>query len=482
MARMRGLLSGFEAGYGIADRMIRDYEEGVVKRDIRQGLESAKKDAAEGSKTTYQLDKGGDDKGLADYQSKSKADIDMIAKQEDDIRALQADTATGGAQTSALQEVAAPRGTPLPAQNGLETLTQKPAMSAPGGNMSEVPAAGTTAPAYPAEQAAAPKAAEAGYTRSEIKGPQRAAMDIFHKQYAPQVITRLMEQGKIKEAKAFEDWSTSEKGASYGRTWLDAVRREKMGDSKGAMASMEKLYNEQLPDGQYATTVENEDGTFKVQVRSEGDNKLVDEFAGKGPDLAQALLGMGSPDKVWSYMQGLESAATARAEKKEDAATKFEQDKELERIKGENRPESMSPMEKALNAVKKARERGASAQEIADLEAYAEKVKTRGEGGGVTLQFGAIDPDTGKMPVRNPKTGSVELRDVEGAATNIDKAKNLLSGVQVGPNRSGRGEAYYLGGKRLAPDDPRVKEITKAQTLLQQYKEPFELKRAAPGL
>jgi hypothetical protein len=71
-------------------------------------------------------------------------------------------------------------------------------------------------------------------------------LDDFLKNTAPRAVATLLKQGKLVEAKRYQDFISSEQGQKYAGLWASGVRKHSVGDSAGALADFEKLYNSQM--------------------------------------------------------------------------------------------------------------------------------------------------------------------------------------------------------------------------------------------
>lgn len=429
----------FAKTYSMTKGVMGDY---AVADSAGRAAAQAEADASGG--TQYTLDKGMDDKAMPDYSAKDKADIDMIAGQENDIRAMQG-------ETIAQPAVAAPAGLGDP---GFTALTARRTESVVPGTsvnaMSAVPAPGTTAPPG-LEQAPTAAAPEEGYTRGEITKPQLNASDIYQRKYAPKVVERLMAQGNDVRAKEYETWSRSKTGAAYGESWLKAVGMEQAGDYNGAMSAVQDIYNKQLPNGKYATAVPGKDGQYTVEVRDEKTNKLLQQFAGKAPDLTQAMLNMGKPEEVFKRI----SAAADNAASEKKALAKEERGythaEKMEGIKAANKEEKRSPMMQ-LQSERDAM--FAANPKDPNIKVWDRKIKnvsSSGEnpGGNITvrLQGGEIDAATGNRYVFDPTTGNTSVRPVPGMVTEVTQAQNYMAGFEYRLPRPG---AKYLALHRTS--------------------------------
>lgn len=468
MGRRRGKYSGFadgfSAGYDAVSRIADDYDKMQVRKTINDGLSKSKEEAAASGGTVSTLDKGLDS-AAPDYASKNKSDIDMIAGQEDVISSMQSEidgqkNPPPAVETMPLADEGRPRGIDI----GLAEINaqrQPPAMS-----QVQTATAGLqpTAPLEPTPTAApaAPQAPDAGYTRADVQTAKLDTMDIFHKKYAPDVISKLMSQGKIAEATAFEDWSNSAKGKSYGKAWMGAVQKEQMGDHTGALKDLQELYNKQLPDGQYATINTSKDGQSTVEVRDEKSHKLVNKFEAKAPDMTQALLGMGSPDKAWSYLQGQQAAASARQEKIADREAAHKNAIALEDHKAANKPETPSPLmrlQQERDAMAKANPKDPN---IAVWDRKIKNVSSSGENGGIQVFTGASPDEFGNVYMRD-KQGNTKTSRAPGAPNVIDQAQTFANQYEMKVMPGGKVPMLHVKGTNQLASEEEEKAYAQAQ-------------------
>lgn len=485
-------------GRGLSD-IAGAVEKRRTKKMLQEAYGNAKRDAEAGSGTLHTLDKGGDDPATADYQSKDASTIDMIAGQEDFINEApareQAPTQTrtaSGAETFPLADVR-PRGTPLlpggaseeataaaaleaGAPAGLETVAAKPAMStAPGTGleMSAVPAPGTTAP--PGE------APEAGYRRESFERPQLNTMDVFHKKYAPQVVAKMMEAGDIEKAQAFESWSRSAKGAAYGDAWMKAAIAQNAGDTRGALAGVQELYNKMVPDGQYALVKPGKDGEYTVEVRDEKSNKLVGSQTGKGGDIAQLGVGMLTPAAAYEQIHGAQVTAANKA----DALAKEERDQVgRERIAEINNQAKPTALLTAIDERAAIAAANPNDPRLAALDDKIQLMRTRSEGGTtIELKMGTTPQEMAgggqgiviaTPPGRGGKGGSAGLTPIAGAPNRVAEAEAFTSGYEYKTFPGGKIPMLFRKGTDKMASKEEEAEYGKAQILLQ--------KNAKPGL
>ena len=467
--------------YSNVGRGLSDIAGAVEKRRDRKVLKdamaSAKRDAEAGSGILHTIDKGGDDPDRADYASKNQADIDMIADQEDFINEapVREQTRTAaGAETFAAPDLR-PRGTPLPPTGAGEEATAAGALEAQMGAQAGL---ASVAPPKPAVAEAAPKPA---YTRESVERPQLNTMDIFHKKYAPQVITKMMENGDVEKAQAFEAWSRSAKGAAYGDAWMKAAVAQNAGDTRGALAGVQELYNKQLPDGQYAVIKPGEGDNYTVQIRDEKTNKVVGQHTGKGADIAGMGLGMLTPDKAYTQLYGAQVAATNKA----DALAKEGRDQAgRERIAEINNQAKPTPLLVAIDERAKIAAANPNDPRLPALDDKIGLMRTRSEGGtNVEIKMGLTPQEmagggqgivVATPPGKGGKGGSAGLTPIAGAPNRLTEAQAFTDGYEYRVLPGGKVPMLFRKGTDKMATKEEEAEYGKAQILLQ--------KNAKPGL
>lgn len=308
-------LEAFSRAYGLTKGVMSDMDDAEVKSLMKEKMDASRAEADASGGPAYTLDAGKDNKAAPDfvYGDKGARDSAAEANNFEKEMATQPYSPEAGMAASGLGAVAAPIASTVPGQtmsrvpqaNGLSAIT------APR-NMSVEPP--------PATEVAAPKE---GYTTGEIATPKLSAADIFHKKYAPSVTAKMIEQGKYKEATAFDEWSRSAKGAAYGDAWIKASMMEHSGDVQGGVSAMVDLYNKQLPDGQYAVVEQGENGELAIRVRNEKTHALIGQAKGTGIDLLQAGMGMLAPKEAFTFQ--MKAKLTAE---KEAAALRLQDKKE----------------------------------------------------------------------------------------------------------------------------------------------------------
>ncbi len=144
---------------------------------------------------------------------------------------------------------------------------------------------------------------------------QQYSVDAYLKQTAPRVVQTLLKQGKLAEAKQFSEYVETEQGRAYAGQWLEGVRKHAIGDSAGALASFEKMYNGQLyNDGHTVRMTPLEDGKqYRIdQINTDGE--VIGSRTGLTADLANQAA------KALSPMSAVKFHAEQQAQREKEGA------------------------------------------------------------------------------------------------------------------------------------------------------------------
>ena len=102
---------------------------------------------------------------------------------------------------------------------------------------------------------------------------QEYDLNTYMKTMAPRAVQTMLKQGRVQEAKQFTDFIDSEEGRSYAKDWITGVRKHAIGDSAGALADFEKMYNSQLY---------NDGHTVKMTPLEDGKKYRIDQISADG--------------------------------------------------------------------------------------------------------------------------------------------------------------------------------------------------------
>lgn len=94
-----------------------------------------------------------------------------------------------------------------------------------------------------------------GSAQGETSGeaPGKADLQSYLANVAPGIVGTLLKQGRVEDAKRYQDFVDSAHGKQYANAWVTGLRKHAMGDHVGAVNAFQKLYNDQLfNDGQTA--------------------------------------------------------------------------------------------------------------------------------------------------------------------------------------------------------------------------------------
>lgn len=97
--------------------------------------------------------------------------------------------------------------------------------------------------------------------------------DIFSR-HSDRVVQTYLKQGRIDEARRFQEFTEAREGKEYVRAWDGAMKRVALGDYEGAIPSLHKLYDS-FPDGRRVDIQHVGDGTYRVSQIDEASGKLV---------------------------------------------------------------------------------------------------------------------------------------------------------------------------------------------------------------
>ena len=118
---------------------------------------------------------------------------------------------------------------------------------------------------------------------------------------APRVQAEYLRQGKLAEAKSFQDLMDSQDGKLYAKTWAGAVNRIEMGDLDGAVPYLEKLYTA-YPDGKRAEATKLDDGRYQIKMISEATGKVVNTIHLSAEELSKKGAMALRPEKLAEFM------------------------------------------------------------------------------------------------------------------------------------------------------------------------------------
>ena len=110
-------------------------------------------------------------------------------------------------------------------------------------------------------------------SRGAAAPQQNYDVNTYLKTMAPKAMESLIKQGRFQEAKQFSEFIDSEDGRSYATKWMSGVRKHAIGDSAGALADFEKMYNAQLY---------NDGHTVKLTPLGDGKQYRIDQVSADG--------------------------------------------------------------------------------------------------------------------------------------------------------------------------------------------------------
>lgn len=171
--------------------------------------------------------------------------------------------------------------------------------------------------ADPAEAIAASQQAgedaRLGAVQQGVKKPDAADfLPHYLERIAPRVQAEYIRQGRIGDAKAFQDLMDSQDGKVYTRNWTNAVRKIEMGDLDGAVPDLAKLYTS-YPDGRRAQATKLEGGKYQIDMIDEATGKTVNSFALESGDLVRKAAMALRPERLSEFLASQEGKRTAEA-------------------------------------------------------------------------------------------------------------------------------------------------------------------------
>lgn len=123
------------------------------------------------------------------------------------------------------------------------------------------------APAQPAASAAGRGAAQAllgsgefSVTKAIEQQNADTDLDNYLQRVVPSAIQELVQQGRLDEARQFQEFAQSREGQRYAQRWTGGIRKLAFGDHAGAVSAFEGLYNDTLGGGQRIKLTPDKDG------------------------------------------------------------------------------------------------------------------------------------------------------------------------------------------------------------------------------
>jgi hypothetical protein len=396
----RGFNTGMKLGRAMQDRRIREAQ--------REGLAAAqaKADASGGEKVTGVSNVDGlEDGETADSVNENTRNL-MGGLSQEEVNLAKAQLAREETDGWVAGQKGAPGLQPRPAQvpqafgpQAPETPGTSIERKAPGAYTVATPA--TTTP-YAAsdevgtEQALrrsrlltnqetrnAPESTPAAglkpkMTLDTIRGPKLDVMDIYRKEAVPNILKKMIEQGRMEDAQKFETWAESGAGKSYTKSWVDGRMKIAQGDHVGALKAAEEIYNKQVPDGQIAIVKPGDkEGLWVVEVRDEKTNKVISKREDSVENWNIHVYGAGDPSVAFKHMTDLEATKAANARADAAATLAHERAKELAVTKAGLEPKGTSQQQNAQALValkqkvrdaKTPQERAAAQEHLAAFE------------------------------------------------------------------------------------------------------------------
>ncbi len=155
--------------------------------------------------------------------------------------------------------------------------------------------------------------ARLGAVKQGIKKPATDAGDFlphYLERIAPRVQAEYIRQGKITEAKAFQELIESQEGRSYTKNWTNAVRKIEMGDLDGAVPDLAKLYTS-YPDGKRAQATKLDGGRYQIDMIDEATGKTANTFTLESGQLVRKAAMALRPEKLAEFLATQEGKRAA---------------------------------------------------------------------------------------------------------------------------------------------------------------------------
>jgi hypothetical protein len=152
--------------------------------------------------------------------------------------------------------------------------------------------------------------AQPGGTKPAANSPD--PLPHYLERIAPRVQAEYVRQGKLTEAKAFQDLMDSQEGRNYTKNWASAVRRIETGDFDGAVPDLAKLYTS-YPDGRRAQAKNMGGGKFQIDMIDEATGKIVQTATLESGELVRKAVMALRPEKLAEFMAAQEGKRTSEA-------------------------------------------------------------------------------------------------------------------------------------------------------------------------
>ena len=306
--------SSFIQGYGLGTRMADDFERANQKREIQdianqqpvtgEGFTADQGAQLEAAAQSGQYDIAYDE-GKKGYTVTPKAggETGVIAQQgvTDFMGQRTAGTMTpsqvNNARTMAMAGVLSKHGDPAgalrlrAAAGELEAMDRKRAddeelrrvmsQGLPGMPAGTITTQTTGVPVQAHALARAASQAGASMPQTGRAGAAQPGgqfdLNAYLKNVAPRTLETLVKQGKLDEAKRFQEFVNTAEGQDYASAWVDGMRRYAIGDHAGALNAFEDLYNRQLYNDGRTVKLTPQDGgkNYRMEIFDQDGNSLM---------------------------------------------------------------------------------------------------------------------------------------------------------------------------------------------------------------
>lgn len=261
----------------------------------------------------------------------------------------------------------------------------------------------------------APQSSPTAGQGQAAKAGNGPSLDNYLRTTAPNAMKVLLKQGRVQEAKQFSEFVDSEEGRSYATKWMNGVRKHAIGDSAGALADFEEMYNSQLYNDGHSVKMTPLEGGKKYQIdQINADGKVIGSQTGDTASLANQAASALSP------MSAVKFHAEQQAARAKETAL-LDRQMQLEGL----------------------RQQGQEVREDRRDDRLAMRLEARGAGGGLTLpqQRSNSEIDAAREAVAGMDPAEIRRLTAKATATGrenpdyrpeLDRAARLAGRRKVG--------------------------------------------------
>lgn len=308
--------------------------------------------------------------------------------------------------------------------------------------------------------ASGPNAAASAITRPRRSG-DNFDFDAYWSQSAPRIAQTLLKQGRVQDAKNFVEFADTREGKQYAKAWASGARALAFGDTAGALRNFEKLYNDQLPDGNRVrmAPITGERDLFSIEQIGP-DGTVLGSRQGSAQQLASAAAVFLSPTEAVKHFAGEQSKRAA-------AADTAQRQQALEVARQQGRLEADDRTLQRTQLQIDAADRRSAHQIVAADNRLARQLEARADGGGLTAaqQRSNFEIDAARDAVAGLTPEDIRRRTAPTTATgreNPDYDPRLARHAALAARRKiGQDEVFDAMDRRPAPATPERREIVK---------------------